>query len=69
MKLSRVLAPIVAATVILTGCGGPSESDCTKALNKYLQKQEVSIPIPGEVDSSATKDNWVFIIPVHQMIH
>ncbi len=23
MKLSRVLAPIVAATVILTGCGGP----------------------------------------------
>lgn len=38
MKLSRVLAPIVAATVILTGCGGPSESDCTKALNKYLQK-------------------------------
>lgn len=64
MKLSRVLAPIVAATVILTGCGGPSESDCTKALNKYLQKQEVSIPIPGEVDSSATKDNWVFIIPV-----
>lgn len=54
MKLSRVLAPIVVATVILTGCGGPSESDCTKALNKYLQKQEVSIPIPGEVDSSAT---------------
>ena len=64
MKLSRVLAPIVAATVILTGCGDPSESDCTKALNKYLQKQDVSIPIPGEVDSSATKDNWVFIIPV-----
>lgn len=32
MKLSRVLAPIVAATVILTGCSGPSESDCTKAL-------------------------------------
>lgn len=64
MKLSRVLAPIVAAIFILTGCGGPSESDCTKVLNKYLQKQEVSIPIPGEVDSSATKDNWVFIIPV-----
>lgn len=40
MKLSRVLAPIVAATVILTGCGGPSESDCTKALNKYLQNRK-----------------------------
>ena len=64
MKLSKVLAPIVAATVILTGCGGPSEMDCTKALNQYLQKQEVSIPIPGEVDSSSTKENWVFIIPV-----
>lgn len=64
MKLSKVLAPIVAATVILTGCGGPSESDCTKALNQYLQKQEVSVPIPGEVDSSSTKENWVFIIPV-----
>ncbi len=25
MKLSRVLAPIVAATVILTGCGGPHQ--------------------------------------------
>lgn len=35
-----------------------------KSLKQVLAKQEVSIPIPGEVDSSATKDNWVFIIPV-----
>lgn len=35
-----------------------------KSLKQVLTKQEVSIPIPGEVDSSATKDNWVFIIPV-----
>lgn len=68
MKLSRVLAPIVAATFILTGCGGQSESDCTKVLNKYLQKQEVSIPIPGEVDSSATKIIGYLSFLYHQMI-
>ncbi len=44
MKLSRVLAPIVAATVILTGCSGPSESDCTKAfIWTHLNLQEILI--------------------------
>lgn len=68
MKLSRVLAPIVAATVILTGCGGPSESDCTKALNKYLQKQDVSIPIPERLIVLLPKIIGYLSFQCHQMI-
>lgn len=64
MKILKTLVLIIAATAILTGCGGPSKSDCANTVNKLLQKSKASIQIPGELDSSATNQNWVFIIPV-----
>ena len=38
MKILKTLVPIFAAAAILTGCGGPSESDCANTVNKLLQK-------------------------------
>lgn len=64
MNLLKIFAPFAVASFFLTGCGGPSESDCTSAVNKILQKHEVSVSVPGEFDSSATKVNLVFIVPV-----
>lgn len=39
MNVLKTLVPIFAAAAILTGCGGPSESDCAKTVNKLLQKK------------------------------
>lgn len=64
MKILKTLVPIFAAAAILTGCGGPSESDCANTVNKLLQKDKAYVYIPGELDSSSTDQNWVFIIPV-----
>lgn len=64
MSFIRTLSVIAVSTAFLTGCGGPSEDDCIKGVNEFLQKEDVTIAVPGEIDKSYTKDNYVFIIPV-----